>query len=638
MASRAPHEAAFRALVRRLDGLPPADAKTLADAIAPQLAAWPAESRRVDLGPQSVLGPSAKRLAASARLQWITAGADRGVAELLGEMSAVEAIEIIPLDNDAAGWIALLPRSVRRVSLVASPPRRDAEAWAATTAKALERLDALEGISLMVGAATPHLANRVLERPLVSFDTRVAELADTTVLERLDPRTLRALHLQSIDGVPGAWTPGAIASALARFPELVELSCPWVEPTALEGLRSLERLSIMPVGWLDSSATDRLFTSLPATLRRLRVPGVSGDSTIPAFARCPLLHEMSWVGNKFSREGLRSLLACGALERLTSAELNGALERMEARALFEDGAPRQMRNLDLFCLGLGDATVRALAQAPPWIERLVALDVQGNGLSSKGLSVLLDALLERATELVALAVDDNRPGDQAYERLALLHERGVAIDVELPAPRTGGKAQRSSIVEPAAAVTAAWARLDAALAKSGTEVPGLAPAAETGLLTKAAHLPPSLRALYAAHDGGEEAEVLGLGSIVWWPLADVGAAALIDQDERKLAVFAAPIGAYMNEMLAPGERPAFDDELDAVLAVDTDTEEVILLGRRGHTDTVAEHLGAAMEAVAEALESGTRAIDENGRLVDVAALRREDPDTLSARGSRGGGR
>lgn len=333
---------------------------------------------------------------------------------------------------------------------------------------------------------------------------------------------------------------------------------------------------------------------------------------------------------EFSRDGVRSLLACGALERLTSAELNGALERKEARTLFEDGAPRRMRNLNLFCMDLRDASIRTLAHSAPWIERLVSLEVQGNGLSSKGLSVLLDALLESATELVALSVDDNRLGVEAYERLAQLYERGVAIDVELPTPQTGAKARYSSTVEPTTAVTAAWVRLDAAFAKSGTEVPGLKPPAKTGVLAKAAHLPPSLRALYAAHDADEEAEVLGLGRIVWWPLAGVGAADLIEQDERKFAVFAAPIDDYVNEMFEPGELPAFDDDLDAVLAVATDTEEVVLLGRKGSMDIVAEHLGAAMEAVADALESGTRTIDENGRLVDLAATQPAPEEAVRA--------
>ena len=270
------------------------------------------------------------------------------------------------------------------------------------------------------------------------------------------------------------------------------------------------------------------------------------------------------------------------------------------------------RNLDLFGLALGDATIRALARSPAWLERLVAIDVQSNELSSKGLALLVDMLVEHAGSLVSLAVDGNRLGPEAHEALAWLAARGVAIDVDLPANTSA----RGSALAPASAVEAAWSRLDAWLTRSGANVPGLAPPAKESALAQAAHLPPSLRASYAAHDGGDDAELLGLGRTVWWPLAEVAIAEPEERDERTFIVFAVPLD---DDSFEPGERPSLDDDHDSVLAIASDTEEVVELGRRGSITVVAEHLASPLEAVLATLEAGTRTLDENGRLQDAMA-------------------
>lgn len=392
----------------------------------------------------------------------------------------------------------------------------------------------------------------------------------------------------------------------------------WFARSFAGRLRSLERLRVTPVFGLESSSVDQLFASLPATLRSLAVPGLSGDATLAAFARCPLLEEMSWVGSELSPEGIRSLLASGALDRLTSMELNGAIEPKEARMLFEGGASQRLRHLDLFGLGLGDAAIRSLARSTAWLERLVSLDVQSNDLSSKGLATLLDVLVDRANDLVSLAIDGNRLGPDSYERLMRLRERGVAIDVELPETQRSAARIAGPAIAPAIAVGAVWGRLDAWLETNGIRAPGLRAPATKAALEEAARLPPSLRASYAAHDGADETELLGLGRVVWWRLADVLAAEPEERSERKFVVFAAPLDESVDGPYEPEGLPALDDDLDMVFAVAIDTEEVVALGRRGSVDVVAQDLGAALEAVVTALETGSRTLDENGRLQDVA--------------------
>ena len=166
-------------------------------------------------------------------------------------------------------------------------------------------------------------------------------------------------------------------------------------------------------------------------------------------------------------------------------------------------------------------------------------------------------------------------------------------------------------------VAAAWRKLDGWLETNGLRIPGLGAPATKAALGKALDLPPSLRVLYAAHDGGEEAEVLGLGRIVWWPLADVLAADPEEREGRQLVVFAAPLDESFDELYAPGELPALDDDLDRLFAVALDTEEIVELGRRGALGVVAEDLGATLGAVVTALETGKKTLDENGRLRDA---------------------
>ena len=155
-------------------------------------------------------------------------------------------------------------------------------------------------------------------------------------------------------------------------------------------------------------------------------------------------------------------------------------------------------------------------------------------------------------------------------------------------------------MDAAARVKAAWARIDARVAAGR-----LRPPAGAGLLAAAAHLPRSLQALYAAHDGGETTEILGLGRIHWWPLARVSEEPFAESDDRKLAVFAVPMDV-LERADSLEDYEGFEDveeEPDAVLAIDTKTEEVVYLGRKGSIDIFAKDLGAALEKVAKALEA-----------------------------------
>ena len=352
---------------------------------------------------------------------------------------------------------------------------------------------------------------------------------------------------------------------------------------------------------------------LPTTLRSLRAPAIAGDATIAAFARCPSLEELSWNGNTFTSKGVRALVDSGAFERLTRIQLSEALGREEARELFALAAPARLHDLDLSGLALGDGTMRKVARAPAWTDRLVTLDLQDNELSSRGLADFLDALVERAEALASIAVDGNKLGPEVFDRLALLRKRGVAVDVDAPTTKPSRAPQPK---DPAPTVALAWNRIETWLAKNKTVIPGLGSPAKRAAITKAAHLPGTLRALYALHDASPEADVLGLGRIVWWPLADVGGDALTEIDDRELAVFAAPVDEATREA---GTLPSFDDDFDSLLAVAADTEEVVLVGRKGHVDVVAEHLGIALGRVADALEAGTKRFDDRGRLVEMKA-------------------
>jgi hypothetical protein len=294
--------------------------------------------------------------------------------------------------------------------------------------------------------------------------------------------------------------------------------------------------------------------------------------------------------------------------------LNGALEREDACVLFTRGAPERLRVLDLFAMDLGDwATAPLAAAGSRWLERLTDLNVEMNGLSDKALASLLDRLVEHAPELVTVSVKGNRLGASSYARLERLEARGVAIDVSLPAKRAATRAA-ASVTDPVDDVSKAWARIDAFLARHELSVPGLGAAAPPARLARAS-LPPSLAALHAAHDGMDGiAEVLGLGKAVWWPLGERDERLTVD--DRSFVVFGAPLG----DDESGGDVPEADADLEEVLAVDLGTEEVVLIDtERDLVTTVAEGLGTALGAVADALDAGTLVIDENGRLQPPAA-------------------
>ena len=125
---------------------------------------------------------------------------------------------------------------------------------------------------------------------------------------------------------------------------------------------------------------------------------------------------------------------------------------------------------------------------------------------------------------MSLAVDGKPNGAECLPREADASSRARSRNRRQAA---GDAKSAATIARPAietAAVAAAWRRLDAWLERNGLRIPRLAaPATKAALANAAAaHHPPSLRAVYAAHDGSDEAELLGLGRVP--NQNDVGAA------------------------------------------------------------------------------------------------------------------
>ena len=171
----------------------------------------------------------------------------------------------------------------------------------------------------------------------------------------------------------------------------------------------------------------------------------------------------------------------------------------------------------------------------------------------------------------------------------------------------------------AAEVTSAWRRVDGWLGKNRRRVPGLDARATSAMIAKAreAKLPPSLCALHAAHDGGEDVELLGIGRVFWWSLRDIIRNGATDYEGRELFVFATPLDDELAEVVADGERPLPDDELETLFAVDAASGELVSIGLKGSFEIVAPSLATPLARIAAELEGGTRTLDENGRLAAV---------------------
>jgi hypothetical protein len=609
---RAPHAAAFGRLCALLDALPPTEAATVADRLAPRLHDWPAETRSLDVRAEASPGPAALRLARRLTVVCPSAADAGALSRLASAMPLLDGITFFMPSGDGAlpALLRVVPTSLRSLAFEASPGRQVATKWADEVGSALGRFEGLDSVALGVGHASSRLLERLAGRPLVSFSTRLANVEDPRVLRGLDGRSLRELHLHATDGVPATWTGEELRGLVAPLVALEELTLPWLDATVARSLGPLRRLAVSHVTGDAGAAID----ALPEGLRALRAGGIPADATLPAFTRCPALSEISWVGQPLSRAGIETFLASGALARITKLELNGALGGEGACVLFARGVPERLRVLDLFGMDLGDWATAPLAASPsPWLDGLEELQIPMNGLSDRALAALLDRLVEDAPGLVVVSVAGNRVGAASFARLARLEARGVAIDQVIPAPKSTS-ARGASASSAAAAVRSAWTRIDAFLSARAIVIPGIGPPAAKERLDRAS-LPPSLAALHAQHDGIDgNAEVLGLGNVAWWPLDEgEGGPSLIAIADRRFVAFGAPIDDDA------GELPEPDDDLDEVLAIDVETEEVVAIDlQRDLVTTLEEHLGVALERVGVALEAGTHVIDENGRLRPAA--------------------
>ena len=605
--AREAHSMAFSILVRAIDALPQKEAETLIDEVSAPLEAWPAQTRIVYVARERPLGLASKRLCKAVALHGLgmfPGHADFPAPELtrlLEEMPHLESLSVGANYDLQTTFVSLraAPRSLRSFTVFDAIPTRQAETYAESLGNELERFDQLENICLNIGDATESVVRRLVRRPLARLAVHASHVS-SEVLSQLEPRALQELELNAVGGGMPAWDIETMGEILARFPNLTALSVPFLDAARAARLPLLRRLD---VGQMDAEA----LLSLPTSLIALRSGGLRADESMAAFDRCPDLAEINWVGQPLSKRGIQSLTKRGADARLSALELNGAITRDVAKALFTRAVPRRLRRLNLFGLDLRDATMATFAECPAWHEHLVELNIEHNALSDRGLAALLDVLLEKSRDLVCLQVHGNAIGDASRERLRVFADRGVVHPAAHPTAARGTSTKR-----PAENVASAWTRLAAFQREHGTPSLGLRPPPPSHLLERARDLPPSLHALYTGHDAMEGvATFFGFGRIVWWPLERVLEEGPDEVDGRNLVAF----GHRLEDDEEPG---TLDDSYDRddIVAVDVRTEEVFWARpRKGYMGLLADDLGAALTSIADRLEAGELVINENGDIV-----------------------